>query len=98
MTDVLSPLAKRRLDRRRLLELGAAGLGASILSACGPPSVSSPTAAPAAATSGSAAAPTAVAAAPTAAAAAAPTTAAAAAPTAAAAAPAANTGATVSQP
>lgn len=100
MTENLSPLAKRRLDRRRLLELGAAGLGATILSACGPPSVSSPTAAPTTAPAAPAAA------APTAAAAGAAATtttapAAAAAPTAttaAAAAPAANTGATVSQP
>ncbi|HEX5417427.1 MAG TPA: hypothetical protein VFZ25_17315, partial [Chloroflexota bacterium] len=85
MTDDLSPLARRRLDRRRLLELGAAGIGATILSACGPPSVNSPGAAPTTASSAPAAG-----AAPTAAA----TTAAAAAP----AAPAANTGATVSQP
>jgi ABC-type glycerol-3-phosphate transport system substrate-binding protein len=81
-----------------LLEIGAAGLGATIIAACAPPSVAAPTAAPAGAPA-AASAPTATTAA---AAAGAPTaTTGAAAPTAtaaAAAAPAANTGATTKQP
>src|SRR5438128_9220684 len=101
---------QKRIDRRRLLELGSLTLGATIVAACGPPSVSPPAPAPAAAPTtappAQSAAPTAAAAAPTAAAAA--PTAAAAAPTAAGAAaatapakttaPAAQTGATVKQP
>ncbi|HEY3079869.1 MAG TPA: extracellular solute-binding protein [Chloroflexota bacterium] len=88
-----------RIARRRLLEMGALSVGATILSACAPPSVSAPTAAPTTAPAAPpAAAPTATTAAPAAAAtptqaaaatkpaAAAPTTAPAAAPTQAAAA------------
>src|SRR5262245_9720043 len=82
--------SQKRIDRRRLLELGGLTLGATIVAACGPPSISppTPTAAPAAAPTTApapAAAPTAAAAAPTTAAAA--PTAAGGAPTAAAAAP-----------
>jgi ABC-type glycerol-3-phosphate transport system substrate-binding protein len=108
MTDNLTPWAKRRLDRRRLFEIGAAGVGATIVAACGPPSVSAPTQAPAAApttapaaaapTTAPAAAPTATTAAAAAATPAATTAAAPTATTAAAAAPAANTGATTGQP
>jgi ABC-type glycerol-3-phosphate transport system substrate-binding protein len=82
--------SQKRIDRRRLLELGGLTLGATIVAACGPPSVTPPTptqapaAAPTTAPPAQAAAPTA-AQAPTAAGAA--PTAAGAAPTAAAAAP-----------
>jgi ABC-type glycerol-3-phosphate transport system substrate-binding protein len=107
MTENLGVLAKKRLDRRRLLEIGAAGLGATIVAACAPPSVAAPTPAPAA-PAAPAAAPTATsapaapaAAAPTATTAAAPAAAAPTATTAAAAVPTtapAKTGATVTQP
>ncbi len=91
----------RRIHRRHLLELGAVGVGATIVAACGPPSVAPPAAQPTTAPAAGAAAtaPTATTAAAPAAAAptATPAPAAAAAAATATTAPA-NTGATVKQP
>ncbi len=97
MSDRFDSTFKRRIGRRRLLEAGAIGLGATIISACGPPSVSNTggqaAATPAASSGAAAAAPTATTAAVAAGANATPL------PTAAAAAAAnTSTGATVKQP
>lgn len=104
MRDNLDSVSPRRIHRRRLLEFGAIGIGASIVAACSPPAVTPPVAAPAAPAPAAPAAPAAAAptntAAPVAAAAAAAT--ATPAPAAAAAtatpAPAAAVGATTAQP
>ena len=48
MSDNRGLDSSKRVNRRRLLELGAFTVGATIVSACTPPSVSAPTAAPAA--------------------------------------------------
>jgi multiple sugar transport system substrate-binding protein len=56
MVDRGEHQSRKRVDRRQLLELGAAAVGATIVAACGPPSVTNT--APAASGAGTAAAPT----------------------------------------